>query len=647
MERKAEQRSDDEHFDMIVSHEWKGNGLNLGIQWSTGEITMIPFSYSKMDYPEETAIYILENNVGASHNGKKPGRYLAWARQFQREIKSAVRRLFRLETEEVYQNISKAWNDPSTSTTDVEMTNPLNSGQSIPLINRRAKVEPKNDDKGQFIPKSKSKPGRTRRKVDVKYGIRIPNTVKEARQFDKENGNDLWEKAIEAEITSLKKMKCFDFKSPSYKPEDDYKWTTLHLNFEVKECGRRKARLVAGGHLVKLEGIHSRSTVVRGVSVRTMDIIAHSRKYETLHGDIGNAFVTAPCLEKVYSRCGPEFGELEDCIVIIVKALYGLKSSARAFRLFLADYLRNLGFFPSRCDRDVWMRMREPKDGYDYICTHVDDFKVVALDANRWCTEMAKKFQLKIVEKPRYYLGANYEYSKLHKAYHIGCQTYIKECVRKVEAHPDLGGKLYEHKTPIPEVVHPETDDSDFLDLKGIRLYQMLMGMAQWAVCVSRLDIAFAVSSLSRFNVNPRINHLKLAMHLFGYLKKNPNRRILIDSRPLVIDDPEINKSTFHPDFLEDYDGVTEDNPAGHFPVSIGEELSTAIFWDADLAHDIATRRSISGILGFIGSTPIISKSARQGCIATSTYCSEFIAMRTAVEEPISIKYMLRCFGIP
>ena len=82
----------------------------------------------------------------------------------------------------------------------------------------------------------------------------------------------------------------------------------------------------------------------------------------------------------------------------------------------------------------------------------------------------------------------------------------------------------------------------------------------------------------------------QMAMHLFGNLKKNPNRRILIDSRPLVIDDPEINKSTFHPDFLEDYDGVTEDNPAGHFPVSFGEELSTSIFWNADLAHDIATR---------------------------------------------------------
>ena len=202
-----------------------------------------------------------------------------------------------------------------------------------------------------------------------------------------------------------------------------------------------------------------------------MDIIAHSRKYETLHGDIGNAFVTAPCLEKVYSRCGPEFGELEDCIVIIIKALYGLESSARAFRLFLADYLRSLDFFPSRCDRDVWIRMRESKNGYDYVCTHVDDFKVVAEDANRWCKCIGLKFQLKIVEKPRYYLGANYSYSEKNKAYHVGCHTYIKECVRKIEAHPDLVGKLFEHKTPLQEAIHPETDESTFLDLRGIMQY--------------------------------------------------------------------------------------------------------------------------------------------------------------------------------
>ena len=208
-------------------------------------------------------------------------------------------------------------------------------------------------------------------------------------------------------------------------------------------------------------------------------------------------------------------------------------------------------------------------------------------------------------------------------------------------------GKLSEHKTPMPDGVHPETDDLEMLDICGIKNYQMLIGMAQWAVCLSRLDIAFATSSLSRFNVNPnpRENHLKLALHLFGYLKKYPNQRILIDSRPLLIDDEDLIQPSFHEDFLEDYRNAKEDDNFD-FPTPYGPELDTSIFWDADHAHDIKTRRSISGILGFIGSTPIFWKSTCKGCIATSTYCSEFIAMRTAVEEAISLCYTLRCFGI-
>ena len=646
LERVAEESTNDEEFIRITSHDWSGTGLNLGVEWSTGEVTFCPFHYMKLDYPEETAIYILDHKVGASNNNKRPGRFLAWARSFQREIRSAVRRLIRLEREEVFEEFSKAWNGTNELTTDITVPNPSNSGQSVPIISRRSKREPKHDDKGHHLPKSKGKPGRTRRQVDTKYGIRIPQNVKEAYAFDAENKNKLWSKAIEDEIASLKKLCCFSFHSPNFRPSSDFNWTTLHMNFELKECGRRKARLVAGGHLVSLRGIHSRSTVVRGVSVRILDVIAHSRNYSILCGDIGNAFITAPCLEKVWSRCGPEFGELEDYVVIIEKALYGLKSSARAFRLFLADYIRKLGFFPSRCDRDVWMRMREEGDGYDYVCTHVDDFKVWAKHPERWAKTIGDKFQLKVVEKPRYYLGADYSYSEEHKGYYIGSHTYIKECIRKVEAKPQFAGKLHEHKTPMPEGVHPESDNSELLDLHGICTYQMLIGMLQWANCVCRFDIAYAISSLSRFNVNPRVNHLKLALHVFGYLKKHPNRRILVDSRPLIIDDPSLQDTSFHYDFMEDYEGACEDEEC-NFPEPFGEELDTSVFWDADHAHDLVTRRSISGIFGFIGSTPVFWKSSRQGCIASSTYCSEFIAMRTAVEETISMRYMLRCFGVP
>lgn len=90
----------------------------------------------------------------------------------------------------------------------------------------------------------------------------------------------------------------------------------------------------------------------------------------------------------------------------------------------------------------------------------------------------------------------------------------------------------------------------------------------------------------------------------------------------------------------KEYDGIT-------FPDAIGEEILTSIFFDADWAHDVKTRRSMTGLLVLVGSAPLLWQSKSQGCIASSTYCAEFIAMRSAVEEAISIRYMLRCLGIP
>ena len=107
----------------------------------------------------------------------------------------------------------------------------------------------------------------------------------------------------------------------------------------------------------------------------------------------------------------------------------------------------------------------------------------------------------------------------------------------------------------------------------------MLIGMAQWACTIGRLDIAFAVSSLRRFSAAPHENH-----------KKNPNRRIFLDSRPFLVDE-DLHSDSFHPDFLDDDPDAAKD-VASDFSTPYGTEVETAVFFDADHAHDHVSRRS-------------------------------------------------------
>ena len=68
---------------------------------------------------------------------------------------------------------------------------------------------------------------------------------------------------------------------------------------------------------------------------------------------------------------------------------------------------------------------------------------------------------------------------------------------------------------------------------------------------------------------------------------------------------------------------------------------------DADHAHDLVTRRSVTGVLILLNNTPIKWYSKRQNTVETSTYGSELVAARIATELIMEMRYKLRMLGVP
>jgi len=130
--------------------------------------------------------------------------------------------------------------------------------------------------------------------------------------------------------------------------------------YACKHDGRRKARIVAGGHLTDapLESVYSGVVSLRGI--RLIVFLSELNDLEVYQTDIGNAFLEAKTTEKVFVIAGGEFGELKDHIFIIVGSLYGLKTSAKRFHEVLSDVLREMGFTPCPAEPDIWMRAMNP-----------------------------------------------------------------------------------------------------------------------------------------------------------------------------------------------------------------------------------------------------------------------------------------------
>ena len=67
-------------------------------------------------------------------------------------------------------------------------------------------------------------------------------------------------------------------------------------------------------------------------------------------------------------------------------------------------------------------------------------------------------------------------------------------------------------------------------------------------------------------------------------------------------------------------------------PEPLGKEVQINCFVDADHAGNLVTRRSHTGILIFMNMAPVYWYSKRQNTVESSTFSSEFIALKIAVE---------------
>ena len=182
----------------------------------------------------------------------------------------------------------------------------------------------------------------------------------------------------------------------------------MHLVFDVKYDGRHKARLVAGGHLTDdpIESVYS--SVVSLRSLRLVIFLAELNQLDLWGADVGNAYLEAFTKEKVCFIAGDGFGDLNGHTLVIVKALYGLKSSGLHWHERFANTLREMDFEVSKADPDVWMRLNG--EVWEYIAVYVDDLCIAAKNPQEICDTLTQKYKYKVkgVGTLPFYLGCDF-----------------------------------------------------------------------------------------------------------------------------------------------------------------------------------------------------------------------------------------------
>lgn len=265
-----------------------------------------------------------------------------------------------------------------------------------------------------------------------------------------------------------------------------------------------------------------------------------------------------------------------------------------------------MGFNKVQSDSSVWIFRKG--DVRIFVPAYVDDILIAAPKKHntQWVKdELKKRFKLRDLGPTSFFLAVKVERDRPNRTIHLSQPQYITDMLERY----GMGG-CSTADTPMNASVTltkdmaPKTKEEK--DMMRDIPYIHAVGSLQYLATCTRPDIAYAVSTLARFNTNPGPQHWQAVKHLFRYLKKTINMRLTYS-----------------------FSGEEDKEPF-------------VTFSDADLGGDKDAGKSTSGYVVKMGNGAISWRSKLQTIIALSTTESEYIA---AVAAGAELKWLRNLFA--
>ena len=368
-----------------------------------------------------------------------------------------------------------------------------------------------------------------------------------------------------------------------------------------------KCRLVAHGYKQKAKIDYS-STFAQVATLkafRIMMLLSVFLGMRATQMDVKNAFLAGKLDVEIYMTPPPGY-EDEIGTVLLVKSIYGLKQAPRIWYNTLISKLHSLGFKELISDSCVFAHHTEKC----YILIFVDDIILFTKDESfRTTVERALQsfFDIKLLGSLRLFIGLQvdtdddgnvhiHQYDYIQKLRDV-FSKYFTGYFSKVNCPCDYNVKFSQQQQPSKHAEQQSMLSYPYRQLIGSLLY--LLG--------TRPEIYFVIISLSRFVTNPGYVHWLAALRVLYYV---------------------CNTALF---------GLI---------IKVGQSFKLSVYVDSDHAGNVDDRKSISGYIIYLGSTPIVWRSKQQkGKPAESSCEAEYIALSACINEVVWIITFLAELG--
>jgi hypothetical protein len=392
-----------------------------------------------------------------------------------------------------------------------------------------------------------------------------------------------WEQACQRELETLSRRGVFEVvKRPSGRKVIKNRWV-----FDVKDDGRKRARLVAKG-FSQVEGMDYDqvfSPVVRFETVRLILALAALENWVAYGLDVRNAYLYGELDEEIYMEQPEGFtapGTTKEHYVLrLLRALYRLKQAGLAWWRALKQSMEEMGFVSLTSDAGIFVYKR---DGFFVVAiVYVDD--AIFCGPNKALVIAMKETFMRRWETRD--LGEVTEFLRMRitregRSIHLDQSAYLRVVLERCGMQNAKSAI-----TPLPAGYVPKPSDEPANPERRSR-FQTVIGSLLYLMLGTRPDISFAVTKLAQYSANPSKDHLDKALYICRYLVGTQNYRLT-------------------------YDGASEQ----------GLNATT----DSDWASDATDRRSQSGYFVKLAGGLISWTSRAQKTIALSSTEAEYMAL--------------------
>lgn len=276
----------------------------------------------------------------------------------------------------------------------------------------------------------------------------------------------------------------------------------------LRKC---KARLVVRGDQQQKAGTEDTyAATLAGKSFRTLLAIAARFDLEMLQFDAVNAFVNAKLPGNVFMRPPPGHrkGDAAGQVLLLQKALYGLRIAPLLWQKELGSTLRELGFKPIAHEPCCYS-----KDGI-LLFFYVDDIVLTFRKdnqkaANEVIESLKTRYKLTGGDDLQWFLGMEIMRDRNQKLIWVTQNIYLEKISELRSA---------ETRSATPMTKMELFPNEEVADKKTANWYRRAIGSILYAAVITRPDIAFAVSRLARFMKNPNQEHCKAVNRVLSYL---------------------------------------------------------------------------------------------------------------------------------